>query len=90
MTVFPAAGVQFNLDPTENKPLTFLTIKNVSDSPISYKVKTTMPPNYLVRPNQGVIKAQSDITVKIIFNFPLDSPVNPYQNNFLLVRRKSY
>ena len=27
VTVFPAAGVQFNLDPTENKPLTFLTIK---------------------------------------------------------------
>jgi hypothetical protein len=39
------------MDAEENKPLAQLTIKNSSDLPILYKVKTTMPVNYLVRPN---------------------------------------
>lgn len=51
-----------------------LTIKNVSEVPMLYKVKTTQPANYQVRPNQGVIVSNQDAAVKIIFNFPLDSP----------------
>lgn len=64
------------MDPIENKPMAYLTIKNVSDVPILYKVKTTMPVNYLVRPNQGIIKPNQDSSVKIIFNFALDSTVS--------------
>ena len=75
MTVDPAAGISFMLDRTEGKPITHLTIKNQSDTPILYKVKTTMPVNYLVRPNQGIIMPTSDTSVKVIFNFSLDSPV---------------
>jgi hypothetical protein len=56
VTVTPAAGITFNMDPIENKPLAYLTVKNFSDQPILFKVKTTMPVNYLVRPNQGIIK----------------------------------
>jgi hypothetical protein len=77
VTVDPAAGISFLLDKTEGKPVAYLTIKNMSEVPILYKVKTTMPVNYLVRPNQGIIQPSSDISVKIIFNFALDSVVSP-------------
>ena len=32
---------------------------------VSYQVKTTSPKNYIVRPNQGVIQADSSISVQI-------------------------
>mgnify|MGYP000908096841 CR=1 FL=1 len=83
VTVTPAAGITFNMDLTENKPLAYLTIKNVSETPILFKVKTTMPVNYLVKPNQGIIKPTMDAKVKIIFNFPLDSTVSIFSPNTL-------
>lgn len=51
VTVLPPDGIRFQLDPIEPKPYTMLTIKNILDLPIMFKVKTTMPANYLVRPN---------------------------------------
>ncbi len=69
VTVDPAAGIFFIMDKTEGKPIAHLTLKNMSDVPILYKVKTTNPVYYLVRPNQGIIQPNSDISVKVIFNF---------------------
>lgn len=69
VTVDPAAGISFILDRSEGKPIAHLTIKNQSEVPILYKVKTTMPGNYLVRPNQGIIPPTSDTSVKVVFNF---------------------
>jgi hypothetical protein len=56
VTVSPAAGLTFSMDPLENKPQAFLTLKNYSDKAILYKVRTTNPDNYVVRPNQGILK----------------------------------
>jgi hypothetical protein len=41
--------------------------KNQNDF-ILYKVKTTDPNNYIVRPNQGVVQPEATINVKIICN----------------------
>ena len=76
VTVNPAAGLTFSMDPLESKPLAFLTLKNYSDKTILYKVRTTNPDYYVVRPNQGILKPQQDTTTKVIFNFPLDSRVS--------------
>lgn len=78
VTVLPPDGIRFQLDPSEPKPHAILTIKNIHDLPIMFKVKTTMPVNYLVRPNQGILKPNAEAEVKVIFNFPLDSPVSPF------------
>jgi len=43
-----------------------LTITNGSEKPIAFKVKTTKPKRYLVRPNQAVIHPGNTSTVKII------------------------
>jgi hypothetical protein len=76
VTVNPAAGLTFSMDPLESKPQAFLTLKNYSDKTILYKVRTTNPDYYVVRPNQGILKPQQDTTTKVIFNFPLDSKVS--------------
>jgi len=65
VTVNPAAGITFAKSNPETLPAAYLTIKNVSEGPIVYKVKTTNPDNYLVRPNQGVIMPQQDISVRV-------------------------
>lgn len=38
-----------------------------------FKIKTTNPKSYLVRPNQGIIEPHSNAAVKILFNGELDS-----------------
>lgn len=45
---------------------TKLRIDNNSDTAITYKVKTTQPKRYYVRPNQGVIAAHSSDEISII------------------------
>ena len=85
VTVVPPDGIRFQQDPNEAKPYAMLTIKNILELPIMFKVKTTVPGNYLVRPNQGMIRANSEAEVKIFFNFALDSPVSA---KLILVRRK--
>jgi hypothetical protein len=36
-----------------------LYISNPTSSPVAFKVKTTNPERYLVRPNQGILASQS-------------------------------
>ena len=86
VSLSPIAGITFNNDPLENKATAYMTIKNQSEVPILFKVKTTMPVNYLVRPNQGIIKIGEEAAVKIIFNFALDSPVSPPQNTLFRLK----
>eukprot|EP00400_MALV-I_sp_L67-5_P000821 gene821-867_t len=44
---------------------TTLTVKNTSDSTIGYKVKTTAPKSYLVKPSSGYLERGEVQTVKI-------------------------
>ena len=39
-----------------------------------FKIKTTKPTRYLVRPSQGVIGQNKEVEVQILFNHQLDSP----------------
>ena len=39
-----------------------------------FKIKTTKPTRYLVRPSQGVIGQNNEVEVQILFNHQLDSP----------------
>lgn len=43
-----------------------LTIKNVTGNPIAFKVKTTAPRSYLVRPSADLLPASSSLDVAII------------------------
>ena len=74
VTMDPINALSFDISPNEPSPAAFLTMINKSPSQIIYKVKTTMPNNYLVRPNQGVIAPNSQSKVTVLFNHKLDSP----------------
>ncbi|CAO3651036.1 unnamed protein product [Cunninghamella blakesleeana] len=54
------------------RPLTepieeILYVKNVGNEPIAFKIKTTAPKQYCVRPNSAFIEAGSQVEVQIIF-----------------------
>ena len=57
----------FKENKEEGKGASSLDIINKSTSDfILFKVKTTDPANYIVRPNQGVINPEATINVRII------------------------
>jgi hypothetical protein len=67
VTINPPNAVVFRENKEEGKAISHIDIINKSTTEfILYKVKTTDPNNYVVRPNQGVIAPESTINVKII------------------------
>jgi hypothetical protein len=53
-----------------------LTVHNKSDSPIAFKVKTTAPKQYCVRPNSGRLAAHSSTEVSIMLQPMPDPPAD--------------
>ncbi|KAI9268798.1 PapD-like protein [Sporodiniella umbellata] len=56
-----------------------LFVKNPSDKPIIFKVKTTAPKQYCVRPNAGKIEPNSEIEVQIILQPFKEEPTDDYK-----------
>ena len=65
-----------------------LKVKNTSTSPVAFKVKTTAPKNYLVKPSAGAIAAGGSMDIKITLN---KQSTDPSANNdrFLVQAVKS-
>jgi len=55
--------ISFNM--MEKEPTVLLNVYNTSEKMIAFKVKTTHPKRYLVRPNQAVVRLGEHATVKI-------------------------
>lgn len=65
VTVTPEI-LSFKLDP-DTHPTVILRLANPSNqAKVAFKVKTTAPKNYLVRPNQGLIDSASSAEVQVI------------------------
>ena len=64
----------------ENSHKAYLTLDNLSTGSVAYKVKTTAPRFYIVKPNQGILDKGSKITVDIQL-FP--APVSPTSSHLL-------
>ncbi|KAG9403190.1 hypothetical protein AC1031_006742 [Aphanomyces cochlioides] len=66
ITIDPSDSLTFTLA-ANSSPQAALTISNPSSvENVAFKVKTTRPMRYLVRPNQGVIGPNSSATVLVI------------------------
>jgi hypothetical protein len=52
--------------PFENGSTTVLRLKNTGDSTVAFKVKTTAPKQYCVRPNCGNVKAYETVEISVI------------------------
>ena len=66
VTLNPPNAVLFKEGGEEGKSMSNIEIINKSQDFIIFKVKTTEPNNYIVRPNQGSIPPESSTSVKII------------------------
>ncbi|EME32006.1 Uncharacterized protein Gasu2_40960 [Galdieria sulphuraria] len=70
-----------------NKPLVqTLKLKNISEETLSFKVKTTQPKRYFVKPNAAIIGAGKEIQVSIVLQPLQELPpdTNSCRDKFLL------
>eukprot|EP00029_Vermamoeba_vermiformis_P005521 TRINITY_DN1942_c0_g1_i2.p1 TRINITY_DN1942_c0_g1~~TRINITY_DN1942_c0_g1_i2.p1 ORF type:complete len:295 (+),score=82.88 TRINITY_DN1942_c0_g1_i2:34-918(+) len=64
--------------PPFTKPINnSIKLTNTSAEALSYKVKTTAPKRYTVKPNTGTILPNESVEVTITLNFTKDPPANP-------------
>lgn len=57
--------------PFEHVVTSYLELKNPSDRRVSFKVKTTAPKRYCVRPNSGIVEPNGKVKIAIMLQ-PLD------------------
>jgi hypothetical protein len=62
----PPEMLAFNLVDPSVAPKSILTVTNKGNQKIAFKVKTTKPRRYLVRPNQGLVDAGQSTEVTVI------------------------
>jgi len=85
LDILPANEIRFDLlvGQTLEKSL---FLKNNSDYAVAFKVKTTAPKRYCVRPNSSVIKAHESMQVRIVMQplKELPPPGQPFKDKFLV------
>lgn len=67
----PHPGRRFEL--RKNIPVT-LTLQNPSDERVAFKVKTTSPKKYCVRPSSGIVEPKSSKEVQVIMQAQREYP----------------
>ncbi|KAI8882900.1 VAMP-associated protein [Backusella circina FSU 941] len=78
VTIDPAEQLEFHRPLTRtNKESLF--VKNPNPTPVIFKVKTTAPKQYCVRPNAGRIEGNSEIEVQIILQAFKEEPAEDYK-----------
>ncbi|XP_021356599.1 motile sperm domain-containing protein 2-like isoform X2 [Mizuhopecten yessoensis] len=63
LTISPAEELEFSTDESGKETFDTICLKNTLPYPIAYKVKTTSPEKYKVRPSFGVAKPGSTVEV---------------------------
>jgi len=68
LTIDPEAELVFSLSPNEATPRCMMTLSHGggTNEYVAFKVKTTQPRRYLVRPNQGLIAPGTSETISIL------------------------
>ncbi|CAD7935749.1 unnamed protein product [Amoebophrya sp. A25] len=76
----PAQTLRFESGKLEER----LVIRNTTQKNIAYKVKTTAPKSYVVRPSNDVLKSGEQATVKIVLQPGQDAPGRESSHRFLV------
>lgn len=72
----PDTVLTFNLPPAGEKDSTcHLQLRNTQSDKVLFKIKTTAPKEYCVRPNSGLIEAGAQIEVAVVLQGPLPRPI---------------
>lgn len=66
--ITPEKKILFKSNTVSDDNVSKLSLQNLSASRcIAFKIKTTAPKNYVVKPNQGIIDCKSQVVVDITF-----------------------
>ncbi|MCJ1388792.1 phosphatidylinositol-binding protein scs2 [Xylographa bjoerkii] len=60
--------------PFSHEVTRILTLRNPNSDPVAFKVKTTAPKQYCVRPNSGRIEAGQDMEIQVLLQAMKDDP----------------
>ncbi|RMZ88567.1 hypothetical protein DV736_g4191, partial [Chaetothyriales sp. CBS 134916] len=60
--------------PFDHEVTEILKLTNANTSPVAFKVKTTAPKQYCVRPNSGVIQPNSEVEVQVLLQAMKEDP----------------
>mmetsp|Transcript_10901 Transcript_10901/g.27563 ORF Transcript_10901/g.27563 Transcript_10901/m.27563 type:complete len:252 (-) Transcript_10901:174-929(-) len=84
ITVSPPE-LRFRFELRKQIPVT-LTVNNTKDVPVAFKVKTTSPKKYIVRPSTGVVKPGASVDVQVIMQAQKEYPpdLNNCKDKFLV------
>ncbi|KAK2822683.1 hypothetical protein Q5P01_022748 [Channa striata] len=80
----PPADLKFK-GPFTDVVTTTLKLKNPSDRRVCFKVKTTAPRRYCVRPNSGVIEAGASVNISVMLQ-PFDYDPNEKSKHKFMVQ----
>lgn len=72
LDIYPSDHIYMNYDSTQAN-FTHINLKNLADSPVAFKIKTTSPQDFLVNPSQGYLRNDEEISVRINFKGTEDS-----------------
>lgn len=70
--------LKFRFELRKQIPAT-LRLYNPADAPVAFKVKTTSPKKYCVRPNTGIVAPHATVEVMVIMQVQKEVPANPSQ-----------
>jgi len=84
LTVNPEKTLVFNVEDLQAPCTTKLTLENSSDKYVAFKIKTTAPKSYLVRPSAGVVDPNGNQEVQIILQPLTTAPSEQCQDRFLV------
>jgi len=88
VTLEPEAELVFNIPKSvekQNKGVeSLLVITNPTDDAIMFKVKTTAPKKYCVKPNAGELPAGKNVTVKVVLQATSVQGSEPCKDKFLV------
>ena len=88
LTIDPPIELKF-IGPFKNVVSSELKLTNPSDKRILFKVKTTAPKRYCVRPNSGIIEPNGQVVVLVMLQ-PFDYDPNEKNNHKFMVQSMAY
>lgn len=65
LNITPSESLEFVVMDFQKETLDIINLKNTTEAAVTYKVKTTAPEKYRVRPSTGVIQAGASIDVNV-------------------------
>jgi len=84
LSVEPKDELHFVKTAKEQQPTRILKLKNTSTTSVAFKVKTTAPKSYLVRPSSGTVKPGEDQEVQIILQPQAGGDTSTSNHRFLV------